>query len=152
MPLKCTVVPERTRARRFTERDAARITCRVIAEGGSEREIELAMLEICPDTPRPKRADAAALAAAAQALEDSNITLELTLAFFALLTGLLTLLRFLGRTPATLPLRLAAAPALTQVAGVVGAVTVRIAANNGAIAIVRQAAANAARFSLRAAA
>lgn len=152
MPVVCIARPNRSRDRPYTERDAARIICRVLSSGGSLKEIEAQRLTICGDV-RPKDvAVEAALAQAEQALEDSNTTFELTLAFFALLTGLFTLLRAIGRTPATFPVRIAATQAIVEVGVVTSAITVRMAANAGTMAIVRQAAANASRFAVRAAA
>lgn len=151
MPVVCIARPNRSRRREFSERDAARIICRVIANGGTLAEIIAQQRTICGDGRQRRRTAAQAIAEQAQELADANDrTLEGLAAFLELAATLVGLIRRIGRTPATIPLWAASTVVRTEINAQLQQIRVQQAANREAMAIIQREAANDAAFALRA--
>jgi hypothetical protein len=158
MPQHCHYRPNRTEPRRFSERDAARIICRVMADGGTIAGITARWQEMCGDRrPRPKSAAEAALELAMANIDQNNATLTGAYDTFNIINAIINALF------AVLPLfrlirGVAALARLTRTAeriagpGIVQAnltnITTQQASNAAAYRIIQQAAANEARFRL----
>jgi hypothetical protein len=157
MPERCVVRPNRSEPRPFTSTKLAKLLCTWVRQGGSRAAFELEYEKVCPDPVRRKGSAAAeALAVAEQALMSNQEFYAADLAALTrflnvfVLVGLLNrlILRFLG-VPGKL---LSVAVILAERAAVqrVKDIAVQKAANDAAIEIVRRAAANEARFLMRA--
>lgn len=156
MPLVCTVKPNRSRKRTFTERDAARICCDVVRSGGSKPAIDRIFRTICGEQPRRPSASEAALELAAVNIQQNTAELEANLillraieALVSLLFAILPFLRLPGLLARIATLSRAAnrtAPGL--VAARITQVQAQVARNESTFRIVQQAAANERAFRL----
>jgi hypothetical protein len=153
MPVECKYRPNRSEVRPFAERDAARIICRVVRAGGSKARIDRLYHEICTDPRgRPQKSAAqAALEHAIANIEANNAELEEAYRMFQIvnliaqlalqLIPYTRLAQFISRFVAVanrLPSNIVAAKLDT--------ITAQRAANDAALRILRQAAANESRF------
>lgn len=151
MPLKCTFRPNRSFPRRFTERDAARIICEAIRNGGTFQAIETLYEQQCGEerTRRPKGEAERALEIAAEALQQNNVLLaEASGTYRALEIFFRAVFQLATFVP---PLRVLRAPArlVQKGARVLNRQTqVRQAANDRVFDIVSRAAANEERYRL----
>lgn len=94
MPIVCIERPNRTRVRKFTEKDAGRIVCRVVREGGDRKKLEEEIkqcLDLCDES--RLRIPITQILEASQALQ---IALGISLAALA---GVAIAIRFLSRIP-----------------------------------------------------
>lgn len=160
----CSVRPQRLKPRPYNERDAARIMCYVTQDGGNYELIEANYREICQDAPRRRNNTSAeaAMEFGAMQLENSNEQLNDAMITFKLINVLIDVL--LQLIPLLKPIKilerfLKIFSFIKRVEDVMrkfrgpGIVTAKIevinrqvAANDSAIRILRQAAANDARF------
>lgn len=149
---QCRWVPRRTRKRVYTAADAARIACRVTRSGkGTFADITARYRTVCAGE-RPKASEAEiALEKAATALEDNNTVLDNAWNLFNFINGLIAALALLGLVvPQARFARFLTGSGAATVAAAMTTITARVAANQATYAIVRQAAANAARFRIAA--
>jgi hypothetical protein len=156
MPQKCFIKPNRTKDRPFSERDVARVMCRVVRAGGSRARIETEYKKVCLNE-KPKKSQAEeALEQGMQALEANTLELEnawnlfnLTNEIVALLVTLIPLFRLLRVASQLLRLgRLTARLGTNTVSARMDAIRQQQAANAEVFKILQQAAANEARFRL----
>lgn len=140
----------------FKERDAARIVCRVVRAGGSKARIDQLFRVICKESPpQRKTAAEAALEAAIANIEANSGELDNAFLLFQIANGIMTLLfnviPFL-RLPGLVARLVARSRGLppsvieAQMANIVA----QRASNDAMIRLLRQAAANEARFRLAA--
>lgn len=148
MPLKCTLRPNRTEERRFKLNDAARIACYAIREGATRAQLFEEIERRCGG--RGGRGAGELAAMAARALADTDSVLADAIAAFAAILLVLALIRFIGRTPLTLPLRVAAQAAISRINAIQTTLSAQRAANQEVYAIMVEEAANAAQFAIRA--
>lgn len=149
MPIKCAYKPNRRTARRFGERDAARIVCRVVRAGGSKARIDQLYRSICTEAPSRKSAAEEALEQAAQAIDTNSAELLSAYEAFQLVNLVLNTLLALGTViPVLRPVRVAAQAGRTAINVRLASITAQRAANDVTARSLRQAAANEGRFRL----
>lgn len=153
MPQKCFFKPNRTKPRLWTAKTVGQVACLAIRQGNATREELIDAVLECSEEEKTKRASAAeALAVAEQELTNSNslfdadaVVMQRFLAVLNIFTGLV--FRIVARIPRVGPGLAVAIPALRQLASArLKQLTVQKAANDRAIRIVREAAANESRF------
>lgn len=157
MTLRCVNRPNRSKPRKFAERDAARIVCRVVRAGGSKARIDRLYLQVCAEPKgRPQKSAAeAALDLAADQLQASTDELGDAYRLFQIVNGLVSLVLQLipfTRVANIFTRLFARANQLPQSLLVAKMETIQrqVAANDAAIRIARQVAANEARFRIAA--
>lgn len=145
MPLRCTLRPNRSHARVFKARDAARIICYAVRSGATHGEIDAEADRLCPDESRTRREGNAAAQAIA-ALQANNSILSEGIALASVLLGVLFaaqgLVRFLPG-PArviALPVTVALRTAINRVNGSQVTMIARRAANDELIVVLQKAA------------
>lgn len=145
---KCRWVPRRTRQRRYTAQDAARIVCRVTRDGGTLADVVARYRVVCAgERPEDRTAAEQALAAAQANILANESVLGDAYRTFQLINGLLSVVALLGRIiPALRVHSLAAAGARQSIAAQSQQIQQQQAANQSTFAIVQRAAANEARF------
>ena len=157
MTVRCVNRPNRSKPRRFAERDAAKIVCRVVRAGGSKARIDRLYLQVCaePKSRPQKTAAEAALELAATELQSNNDELRDAYRLFQIVNGLISLLLQLipfTRIANVFARVFASARRLppSLLAAKMDTIQAQIARNDAAFNIVRQAAANEARFRIAA--
>src|ERR1044072_1912100 len=152
----CVLRPNRAKERHFTERDAAKILCHVVRKHhGSRARFETEFRKVCQDAPERKSAAEAALELAVAQLESDNEEWLSAFHLSQIVNGILSILfaalPFL-RLPGTIARLVSRAKGLPpgDVPAIMERIVLQRAANERPILILRQAAANEARFRLSA--
>lgn len=156
MPQKCFFKPIRTKQRRYSARDAARITCYATRAGASKAQIDTLYAEICkqPSQRRSNSAAAEALELAASNIQSNSDELRDAFQLFQVVNGLISLIFTLVpvlRLPSAIARLFSRSNSLPNglVAAKMDVIQAQLARNDQAFRIVQQAAANEREFLLR---
>lgn len=146
--------PNRSKPRHWSMRSVAKVYCHALTRhGGTRAEFEKALLEVCDAAGKEKKTSAAAqaLAVAEETIVNNEDILQDSYRMFQIVNGLLSLLLSLvpfarfGNLAARIVGRASSLPA-NVVEAQLQVIQIQRAANDAALRIVRQAAANEARF------
>jgi len=102
---KCRWRPNRSKERRYTEQDAARIMCRVVRSGGTKAEIERRYAVVCRGQEDRRTPAEEAIALAQAAILGNNAALTDAFTIFVVINGILGVIALLTRFVPSPPLK-----------------------------------------------